>query len=160
MRFDLHYLLLEIWIWQRPHWRRGGQAADEYVELVFNYDLHHNRDRDPVLVNCRTDRPSNSSHAASEFHRRRAQLARSGAIFAFNDVPPLVLYALLALLRGFADVRVCLLQHAKAVLVGVHADAVVWRLGNRQRQLRDRCDLPLFVGRRNGGCTGRRDFDA
>ena len=90
------------------------------MELVCDYDLHDDRDRDLVLVVGGTGFAFDQS--ASRFSDRGG-IASSDYVFVVNNVHALVVHALFDLLRGVTDVCVCILQHAPTVLAGVHVDA-------------------------------------
>ena len=113
-------------IWKRPTRRSKSRTIDVNVELVCDHDLHHHRRRHLVLVDSRTDSPLPQP---SFFAWRTA--SQPGLCQIRNDrhVFALDIHSLRDLLRGIADVRLCLLQHETAVFHRFHAGAHLWRSG-------------------------------
>ena len=124
------YLDLLFKIRQSANRRQQGRAVDGYVELVFDHNLYHDRNRDFVLVDRRTDH----SFLCATRRCRSSEHAGSGHVRAVDDVSALVVYAVCDLLRGFVDVRVCLLQHEAAVFAWFDRGAAYWRIGRPAKE--------------------------
>ena len=111
-------------LWPSATWWGPGQAVDEYVELVCDHNLHHDRDRDFVLVSSRT---GFALGRATGRDGDRSRISSGDYVFVIDDVSALVLHALFDLLRRFVDVRIRVLQHATTVFPGFDTGAVDWR---------------------------------